>query len=223
MATTRTPSARRDEEATRQAIIAAAAKIVAKDGYEGLNMRLLAERSGLATMTLYRYVENKDRLLSMLAEATFEEIELPEKEHEDWEQEVLNVFRAAHELLLEHPELVEIIAKQHMNGQPSFRAGERALRAMRRGGMSPELAAEAFVAMTAYLVGVTQRQQYKGGTNLAQAWSAIEDLPEDEFENIVATAHRLIPRPPDSILEDGFRYLLRGFAGSDESGAARRS
>ena len=216
MATTRTPPARRDEEATREAIIAAAAKIVAKDGYEGLNMRLLAERSGLATMTLYRYVESKDRLLSMLAEETFGEIDLPDQEHEDWEEEVLAVFRAAHELLLGHPELVEIIAKQHMNGQPSFRAGERALRAMRRGGMSPEAAAEAFVAMTAYLVGVTQRQLYKGGANVAHAWSAIEDLPEDEFENIVATAHLVIPRPPDTILEDGLRFILRGFAGRRE-------
>jgi AcrR family transcriptional regulator len=216
MTPTRTAPAKRDEAATREAIISAAAKIVAKEGYDGLNMRLLADRSGLATMTLYRYVESKERLLSMLAEETFGEIELPEEEHEDWEEEVLVVFRAAHRLLLQHPELVDIIAKQHMNGQPSFRAGERALRAMRRGGMSAEQAAEAFVAMTAYLVGVTQRQLYKGGANVAHAWSAIEDLPEDEFENIAATAHLLIPSPADSILDDGLRFILRGFAGEGE-------
>src|SRR4051794_29594585 len=119
-----TRSKKGDDASTREAIITAAAAIVTEDGYEALNMRDLAGRVGIATMTLYRHVENKERLLSALAERLFSEIELPATESdsgaEGWEGEALSIFRGAHRVLTQHPELVEIIAKQHMNGQASY-------------------------------------------------------------------------------------------------------
>jgi TetR/AcrR family tetracycline transcriptional repressor len=214
MPPSRSRSRKVDDAATREAIITAAAAIVAEDGYEALNMRDLAERSDIATMTLYRHVENKERLLSALAERLFSEIDLPESGSEaaTWEDEALGVFRGAHRTLLQHPELVQIIAKQHMNGQVSYAAGERALSAMRRGGMSGDEAAAAFIALVAYTVGFTQRQLQKSAANMADAWSVVSELPREKFENYTTLSHLLIPPPTDAHFDKGLKVLLRGFA-----------
>ncbi|MDT7549302.1 MAG: hypothetical protein QOE84_1696, partial [Actinomycetota bacterium] len=59
-------SPNRARELTRDDVIDAAAELVAEGGYAGLNMRALAERCGVATMTLYRHVRTKEDLLGAL-------------------------------------------------------------------------------------------------------------------------------------------------------------
>ena len=56
----------RASELTREDVIAAAAELVAERGYAGLSMRALAQRCGVATMTLYRHVRTKEDLLVAL-------------------------------------------------------------------------------------------------------------------------------------------------------------
>jgi AcrR family transcriptional regulator len=46
-----------------KAIQIAAKEIMAEDGYEGLNMRNVAKRSGIAIGTVYNYFENKEAIV----------------------------------------------------------------------------------------------------------------------------------------------------------------
>ena len=62
MAYRRTPQIRHRLEARRQAILAAARAVVAEGGFQALGMQLVAERTGLATGTLYRYFGSKAAL-----------------------------------------------------------------------------------------------------------------------------------------------------------------
>jgi AcrR family transcriptional regulator len=48
--------------ARRAAILAAARDVVARDGFQGLSMQQVAERSGVATGALYRYFASKENL-----------------------------------------------------------------------------------------------------------------------------------------------------------------
>src|SRR5258708_1321655 len=108
-------------ELTREDVIDAAAELVADRGYAGLNMRALAERCGVSTMTLYRHVRTKEDLMGALADRVLGELELPPPGARTWQDDVATVFTSLHDLLLAHPELVEIAAKQHVAGAAPYR------------------------------------------------------------------------------------------------------
>src|SRR5882762_103725 len=102
----------RASELLREDVIDAAAELVAEHGYAGLSMRALASRCGVATMTLSRHVRTKEDLLGALADRELAELELPAPGTLTWQEQIATVFRSVHDLLLEHPELAEIAAKQ---------------------------------------------------------------------------------------------------------------
>jgi len=55
----------------REDILAAARKLIAERGYDGVNMRDLAKASGVAPKTLYHQFENKEKLLRAAVEERF--------------------------------------------------------------------------------------------------------------------------------------------------------
>lgn len=57
---------------TRAELVTAAHAIVKDEGYEALTIRKLAERVGLATMSVYSYFADKQAILTAVAEDTFE-------------------------------------------------------------------------------------------------------------------------------------------------------
>jgi AcrR family transcriptional regulator len=196
---------------TREAVIDAAAELVAQDGYDALSMRTLGERCGVSAMTLYRYVKTKEDLLGALADRLLGEMKLPAPGRSTWQEEVAEVFRCTHRVLLEHPELVEIAAKQHLNGRAAYRAAETVLAALRRGGIEGESAATAFAALTSYTMGFTQRQANTRGTaTLAERLAVVEDLPPDQFENVVRMGGTFLLRHADRQFEDGLALLIEG-------------
>src|SRR5258705_13417112 len=104
----------RARELTREDVIDAAAELVAERGYAGLSMRALASRCGVATMTLYRHVRTKEDLLGALADRALGELAVPVPGTLTWREEIATVFRSMHYLLLAHPYLGDIAAKQHV-------------------------------------------------------------------------------------------------------------
>jgi AcrR family transcriptional regulator len=58
-----------DGARTRAAIRAAATRLIARQGYEALSMRRLADEIGLGAATIYRYYPNKQAMLASLMEA----------------------------------------------------------------------------------------------------------------------------------------------------------
>lgn len=54
------------EDAARQAILAAARKIIVKSGLDSLSMRGLAKQVGCSPATIYKYFENKEDILEAI-------------------------------------------------------------------------------------------------------------------------------------------------------------
>ena len=61
------PTQQRAKE-TVDAILAAAAHVLAKEGYEGLNTNRVAERAGVSVGSLYQYFPGKEALVLALLE-----------------------------------------------------------------------------------------------------------------------------------------------------------
>ena len=199
---------------TREDVIDAAAVLVAERGYDGLNMRALAARCGVATMTLYRHVRTKEDLMGALADRVLDELVLPTPGTLTWQDEIATVFRSVHDLLLAHPDLVETAAKQHVAGQAAYRGAEVVLDALRRAGIEGEAAASAFATLFAYTLGFVQQQLHtsEGGAGLAHRQAVLERLPVDDFENLRRLGGVFLLRHSDRHFEDGLDVILRGLA-----------
>lgn len=63
----------RQKEETRRAILDAAGKLFAENGYEAFSLRQVAERIGYSPTTIYLYFDDKDQLLFEVALEGFEE------------------------------------------------------------------------------------------------------------------------------------------------------
>jgi AcrR family transcriptional regulator len=213
-------SPNRARELTRDDVIDAAAELVAELGYAGLNMRSLAERCGVATMTLYRHVRTKEDLLGALADRVLGDLVLPTpRRRPTWQEEIRGVFRSVHDLLLEHPELVEIAARQHVAGEAAYRGAEVVLGALRRAGIEGEDAASAFATLFAFTLGFVQQQAQSAaeGASLARRASVLERLPVDDFENLSRLGGVFLLRHSDRHFEDGLDVIIRGLASKASS------
>jgi len=208
----------RASELTREDVIDAAAELVAERGYAGLSMRALAQRCGVATMTLYRHVRTKEDLLGALTDRVLAELELPAPGTLTWQEQLATVFRSVHDLLLEHPDVVEIAVRQHVAGEAAYRGAEVVLDALRRAGIEGEAAASAFAALFAFTLGFTQQQlQASGpGAGLAHRQAVLERLPVDDFDNLSRLGGVFLLRHSDRHFDDGLDLIIRGLASKAE-------
>jgi AcrR family transcriptional regulator len=62
----------REKQELRQAILAAAQELFLAHGYEGLSMRLVAEKIGYTPTTIYLYFEDKDDLLFAVMDQAYD-------------------------------------------------------------------------------------------------------------------------------------------------------
>jgi AcrR family transcriptional regulator len=198
-------------ELTRQEVIDAAAGLVAEYGYAGLTMRALARRCGVPTMTLYRHVRDKEDLLGALADRVLGELALPEPGTLSWQQELAAVFVSVHDVLLKHPDIAEIAARQPVAGEAAYRGAEIVLEALARAGVEGEAAASAFATLFAFTLGFVQQQLLSAAPgSLARRQAVLERLPVDDFENLSRLSGVFLLRSSDRHFREGLELIIRG-------------
>jgi AcrR family transcriptional regulator len=207
-----TPSPR-SARLTPQQITAQAIGLIRLDGFESLSMRKLAQRCGVGAMTLYGYFRTKEELLTAIAEQFFSEMEVPERGL-PWLEQLREIFRAVHRVFVEHPELAEIVARQHLNAAAAFRGAERSFAALDQAGLQAEEAMSAFIALTAYTAGFAQRQmnlERQPGVS-ARRLAMLRELPQEQFHHVSQRAALFMRGPSERDFETGLDFLLRGIA-----------
>lgn len=116
------PGRKRSEE-SRQAILTAAAELVAEVGYAGLSIEGIAARSGTGKQTIYRWWPSKaDVLLEALAEKADLHIPIPD---EGSYAADLRAFLAASFALGRTPRVIEVLRALMAEAQINPEFGER--------------------------------------------------------------------------------------------------
>ncbi|MEV0973992.1 TetR/AcrR family transcriptional regulator [Microtetraspora glauca] len=94
---------------THEQIAATAVAIADEEGLDAVSMRRLAERLGVATMGLYRYVRGKDDVIELMVDAIYGEEGMPETAP-DWRATLRGAAWGLRGLILRHPWLVQVTA-----------------------------------------------------------------------------------------------------------------
>lgn len=194
-------------------ILEAAQDIIRADGFEALSMRKLAQRLGVGAMTLYGYVQTKDELLTLLAEQLMGRMKFGRADR-DWQDQLKDILRSVHRLFVEHPELAEIVARQHLNAVSAFRGAEIAFAALHRAGLDAEDSMSAFLALVAYTAGFAQREQHRSRDpqQHERRVARLKSLPAGEFQHVSRLTELFVSGPDARHFEDGLDLLVRGIA-----------
>jgi len=188
-----------------EAIFEAALRVVDEEGIDALTMRRLAGELGVATMSLYSHVTNKDQLLLGVVDLATREIRLPEPGMAPWDA-LRTIIRSFRQAALRHPNLVPLIVRQPPTGPEGLHTLETALDALRRAGLEPAKAAYAYRLTASYAIGFVSLEC--GGFFEPVAVEGAQ-LDVAAIPRIVETAPHLIEWDADAEFENGMDLIIR--------------
>lgn len=123
----------REKQELRQAILAAAQELFFAHGYEGLSMRLVAEKIGYTPTTIYLYFEDKDDLLFAVMDQAYDrfttDLENAYRSTDDPLPRLHNLGYAYIRFALQNREAYQMIFMQRPDFLMKWRAGTKQPRA----------------------------------------------------------------------------------------------
>ncbi|WP_069817385.1 TetR/AcrR family transcriptional regulator C-terminal domain-containing protein [Streptomyces sp. TP-A0874] len=91
-------------------IVASAVAVADAEGLAAVSMRRIATELGVATMSLYRHVADKDDLLARMLDATFARWRLPAEPPEGWRERLALAARTMWRMFRRHPWLAPALS-----------------------------------------------------------------------------------------------------------------
>jgi AcrR family transcriptional regulator len=216
---------RTEAELSRERIVRAAISVADSDGLDGLSMRRVATELGVATMSLYRHVPNKDALLLAMADTVFGEYPLPAQPPAGWRAQYELIAHHHWEMAREHPWTTAAVSLTRPMFAPNGMAfTEWAMRVGVEAGLDLPTALQVYLIVATFVTSLAGQhateqaaQDETGVTD--DEWMAARD---DEFRAI--TSARPMPLLAgvaeqrdfdlnlDSVFALGLRLLLDGIA-----------
>jgi AcrR family transcriptional regulator len=146
-------------------ILDVALAIIEEQGIDGLTMRQLSSRLGVALGATYHHVKNKDTLLVLVARSLFERVEIPPiDDARDWSVQVRELLLSLTDVFVGQSELAAWILAHFDETAPS-EIMIRMRGMLANAGFGPDATEEALSALFFYVAGML----VGGFTSLADA------------------------------------------------------
>ena len=226
----------RREPITLERIVDVSFAIMAKDGYEALSMRRIAQQLGTGPASLYAHVASKAELDSILIDVMASEFEPPEPDPERWKEQVSDVGQEMRRAMNQHPGIARAIMGVVPTSENALAAADSLLGMLLAGGLHPQVAAWACDLLPLYVTAISfeeniQNQAGDGRPHSEQEAEFIAELrgffgslPADRFPNIAAHVDEMTTGDGEERFAFGLRVLVEGLEQvskqMDESAAA---
>ncbi len=194
-----------------------AVEIVDEVGTSAFSMRLLADRLGSGTATLYRHFAGKDELWFYVVDRILGEVDFAIDAETlgetTWRHAIARGAGAFYEVLKSHPNALPLLVSQVPVGPNALTNRERSLAVLLACGFPPDLAARAYTAVAHYVVGFALQQHSPGAPqreDVARLGDFYRALDADAYPATVAAADELTNVPPDEEFRFGLQLVLDG-------------
>jgi AcrR family transcriptional regulator len=219
---------RRRDPISRDAIVAAAIRLLDAEGLSALSMRRIADQLGTGAASLYWHVGSKDGLLDLVFDEIVGELAIPDPDPLHWREQIKDVARAQRAVSLRHPYVVQISIGRIPLGPNALRYSERTLAILRAGGLPPRLAVQGSHLLISTVNGFTLDEtgvdtaagpatpadgttdDSADAADLASAY--IGALPAQRFPNLVALAAEFAHADPGERFELLIDIFVDGLA-----------
>lgn len=212
-----------DPGGPRQRLLGSAIAIADTEGLAAVSMRRLAAELGVGPMSLYRYVANKDELLTQMADEVFGTLRLPTPGSREWRADLEWIARRQWQLCRRHLWLPEVVSFTRPLPAPNMMAQtEWVLRALDGLGLSPVARMQEALTLHGLVVrsalSMTEEAEAERDTGLSLAgWRAAqraqhhELLATGEFPLLASLSADPVT-DAESLFEYGLARHLDGFA-----------
>jgi AcrR family transcriptional regulator len=193
-------------------LIGVAAQLLDELGANGVTMRLLADRLGTSTSTLYRHFSGKEELLVRVCDHLLGEVQLSVAGNfHEWKDPMRDLAEQCRMLFARHPEILPLLVSQLPVGPNMLEIRERGLAALAQFAFSPRLAARTFTTVLWYAVGyaVTQPEAPHLDRTLAVR-DYYRSLDRHAYPNVVGAADMLARTAPADEFRAGMELVLDG-------------
>ena len=180
-------------------------------------MRLLADRLGSGTATLYRHLASKDELMAYVVDRILGEVDIETDADTlsttTWQEATARGASAFYEVLKNHPNALPLLVAQVPVGPNALAHRERSVAVLLACGFPLDLAARAYTAVAHYVVGFTLQQHTQGAPGQEDATTLRDfyrSLPAEQYPDLVELADELTSRTATEEFEFGLACLLDG-------------
>jgi AcrR family transcriptional regulator len=214
------PRRHREHGLSLDVIVGAALTIIDAEGVSALTMRRLAEDLGTTHTSIYRHVASREELLVLAADRILGEIEPPAADLEP-RLRAERLLRSYRRTLLAHPNVAPLFATGQLLGPNALAGREVGLALLHDAGASAQLAAEAFLTLTHYVIGsaVLDTAGAARTASEREAMAALfRTLSRSSFPTLAAHTDSLTETDSDAEFELGLGLLLDGVEARVRSG-----
>jgi AcrR family transcriptional regulator len=213
---------------TREAIVAAALRVIDEAGLDALSMRRLGRELGVDPMAVYHHIPTKDDVLRAVVRQVFGELRT-EPDGTSWREQVMDWARSYRAMALAHPNLVlRILADLESVAIAATEANESLYGALDAAGLEPMDAVRGADTIVDFVHGVVLAEAAAGagssggggggagtGTSSRAATNAFDEaldsLPPDQVPVQLRLRAATRGRPRDSFTF-GLELILTGLA-----------
>jgi AcrR family transcriptional regulator len=203
---------------SRDRIIGAAIDLIEREGEATLSMRRIATELGVAVMSLYNHVPNKDALLDGVAERIIGGMEVGEVgpvgvrgEGVHWTERARALIRAYRKVAHDYPRCVTLVLTRKIDAPSGMRPVEHALALAEDAGFDGETSVRIMRALLAYAIGAQMREV--GAAKLLDylpkaAAERFDRLDPAEFPHVVSFQDQLMRHDPETDFEFGLDLMI---------------
>src|SRR5262245_34009845 len=152
-------------------IVEAALAILDREGLDALSMRRLAHDLGVGTMTLYHYVEDKDKLAELVSDRIMAEVVIPGEVPADWREALTEIALRSHNAFLHHPWIFDAFGRQRVLTSNMLRHAEQTAAAVEGLDVDAPTASAIAGAVDDFVIGHAIRELAR------RRWSSEADGP----------------------------------------------
>jgi AcrR family transcriptional regulator len=202
------PQARRTPRGTisREQIIDAAVRAVrAKGGYEQLTIRSLAADLGVAPMSLYGHVRDKNDLLDEVVDRLLVRAWQPRGDDSDWKAWIAEAADKLRRFLVAQPAALHVYLTHPVVSPAAIARMEAVMKVLRNAIGDEQAARRAYAAIHTYTIGFAALEASRAGGS--GATQAVNEPPRAETGDL---AGQLAAYTTPRQFAEGLRYLLDG-------------
>lgn len=184
---------------SRDDIVQTAVRIIEAGGYEEMSMRSLAGGLGVAPMSLYRHIRDKDDLLEEVVDLLLAEVWRPAAGEDDWHAWLVEAAANLRQFLVTQPAALHVYLKHPVVTPAAIQRMDAILSVLRQAGLDEATARSAYGTLQTYTIGFAALEASRAG------WISGSDDTSSRANQLAAytTAGQFM---------QGLNYLLEGIS-----------
>jgi AcrR family transcriptional regulator len=213
---------------TRASVLDAAARVLERDGVDGLSMRRVADELSTGPASLYWHVRNKDELLQLLFERFNDEIGLPEADPSNWQEQLKDLGRQVRAVAHRHRDYARLSLGRIPSGQSLARFVEWLFQLLEPVGVPDQVIAYCGDLISLYVGAYAFEESLGPPSPTGEPLSAdqiasmfrdyLQSLPASQFPYVHRAAALLFDGDAEERFEFGMEVLVRGIESYVKSG-----